>query len=313
MRKHSPIHFLVFLFPLLLAGCHQTSTSTAPPMSPVGASSAPTLNPFGGPTRVSPPPTGSYASPNNYLSSPAANGVAPNGVAPGGTVAPGQVSPMPGTGFPTQSNNTVGSGVSSGQWASSVPSNPSNSVNGSGVVTASTFGVDSANPGNPGAGGMQVIDLTGAPPPPGYHPANSTMNISVAAPASGSVGQPVAPAGYSATSYPTPTYPTAIPPGTPMQNTVTVSAVAPVVDPTSSLQPLAPTTEAFPMSQPVVQSAGLQPIGSAPATAPTVSTSAGSTTFGSPNAIQPAGGTANTPNASSDANQDLMWRTPGTQ
>jgi hypothetical protein len=40
----------------------------------------------------------------------------------------------------------------------------------------STFGTNARGAGNPRSGGMQVIDLTGAPPPPGYRPLVPNFN-----------------------------------------------------------------------------------------------------------------------------------------
>ncbi len=315
MRKHYPITSLITVITLLLSGCHQTSATTgAPSLSPVGAGQAPTLNPFGGQTKVSPPPTGSYSSPNSYMGTPV----------PAGAVAPGQISPMPNGPYPVQSNNAVGSGVQPGGWTSSNPSvatvAPNNSgFASSGVAPVSTFGVESAN--DPRAGGMQVIDLTGAPPPPGYRPENSSMNISVPPPQTppgGWGGQPnpsVQAPSYPTPSYPTPTYPTATSPAptspaptypaptyqapnsppptypasaypnTNMQNVSSPYPTNPSAEIASRLTPLPPTNNAIPMNQPTVQSAGTQSFG--PSTEPI------------------------TPNNSGDPS--LMWRTPGSQ
>lgn len=151
------------------SGCRQTNNGTGTgPLTPLGGLSpvtpgqAPILGPFGGTTRVTPPPTGSF-SPNGTL---------------------GSVAPTPGYGPSANYTPPVGAGqANTGQ----VNVGAFNQPIGSGVQTASGFNQPAMNQhanwtetgtsiptgGNsqrrdPRAGGMQVIDLTGAPNPPNY-------------------------------------------------------------------------------------------------------------------------------------------------
>jgi hypothetical protein len=233
---------------------------------------------------VSPPPTGSYSAPNTYMGSPV----------PAGTVAPGQISPMPQGPYPTQSNNGVGSGAQPGGWTTSNPATGQPAPNPAGVATVSTFGVATSDPRS---GGMQVIDMTSAPAPPGYQPAGTGTNISVPPPQGPAAYAPPANPTqvYPTPSYPAPTYPTNVAPATtyPPSNGQNVSAPYPT-DPSaeiaSRLTPIPTGMSAVPMAPVTVQSFGTQPPGtvSGPSTEPVNS------------------GTIQT-----DSN--LMWRAPGTQ
>ena len=170
-------------------GCRQTNGSfgsslfgsnapAANPFSPSGAltpmapGQTPVLGtfqgvgPFGGSTRVSPPPTGSFSAPNNY----------------GGSATPSLNIPA----FQSSSNLTppsfqsnpqqalasgnlsrpIGSGVQPAGWTETTANVPShaNSIGSRDI---------SSDLRDPRAGGMQIIDMTGAPNPPGYRPAFS--------------------------------------------------------------------------------------------------------------------------------------------
>ncbi|MGB7329511.1 MAG: hypothetical protein WBD31_31825 [Rubripirellula sp.] len=136
-----------------LTGCRQTtgpatagSFGPVGPLSPVAPGQTPALGPFGGNTRVSPPPTGSFTPPPN------ANALAPttqpqasyNGYAP--NHAFGQA--------------PIGSGVQPAGWTETNATIP----NPNQAAATSPRTID------PRSGGMGVIDLTGAPNPPGYQP-----------------------------------------------------------------------------------------------------------------------------------------------
>jgi hypothetical protein len=160
MRNNYPLSLLVAAI-VLTIGCRQTSGPLGGgPLAPTGALSpvngqGPALTPFGGSTRVTPPPTGSYSAPNTYM----------GGVAPASQPAFG-VNPAAGfapvNGLASQDNAVVGSGVQQASGftetndAFSTPQNPDIGVN--------------SDVRDPRAGGMRTLDLTNAPPPPGYQP-----------------------------------------------------------------------------------------------------------------------------------------------
>lgn len=154
------------------SGCQQTTGiapgSTLTPVSPLAPNGLspvqPTsaIGPFGGNTRVPPPatnsysPRGSYTVPNNYMggSSPLSQnnlGTSPSVPNAGGWRG-NQVAPVSGIGPASSNVQPAGGGSGSGFQS------PGNSV-------PST--VPNMN-GRTQSGGMPVIDLTGAPPPPGY-------------------------------------------------------------------------------------------------------------------------------------------------
>lgn len=175
-------------------GCRQTNGSTAagplqPFTSPDGTMAAPSLLPLGGGnpfgssgSRVAPPASG--AVPNNYMGgTPTANAPASN---------------MPSTAqFAGSTNNAIGSGVTQTGWqADSMAGSPNPS---SVAQTSVTFADGSSVAANPArAGGMPVIDLTNAPPPPGYHVTNGYQS----APALPYVQSVPNGSDYQTTSYP---------------------------------------------------------------------------------------------------------------
>ncbi len=152
MRRIQLATLLLTAVSLIASGCRQTAgpANTGPmtpigPLSPVGQGQAPVLGPFGGTTRVTPPGTGSYGAPNNYM-----GGVAPQanaGVNPAG-------------GFASQpSAGVIGSGVQAAGWTETNSNFQSAGANAGG---APTFGINPSPASNPRSGGMQIIDLTGA-------------------------------------------------------------------------------------------------------------------------------------------------------
>jgi len=164
-------------------GCRQAGTPNgfngAAPLTSLPGQTAttgpllPSLGPFGASARVPPPSTGSYGATAANTSFGGPNSV--NGsYAPAG-YAPGAVQPMSfeqpiGSGVPQSVANPVG-GMSTNNWSDS-------SANQTGVSTNS---IDSGSAINQfRSGGMQVIDLTGSAPPPGYQPGSGSVPSSPA-------------------------------------------------------------------------------------------------------------------------------------
>lgn len=201
-----------------LAGCQQTAgVNTSGPLTPIGPSApntangqASALNPFGAPTRVPPPDLGSYKAPNNYMGSGTTSSQGNLPVAGGVTQANPNAN--------TWNTQPIGSGVqqasavSGGEW--------SQTANG---FVANPNLAPSADPPSNGlrSGGMQVIDLTGGPPPPGYHPPAQPM-----APANQPAGNAAVPGSTTVPGY-TPV-PTNQPPGyAPVPGSVPANGYAP--------------------------------------------------------------------------------------
>ena len=183
---------LISLMPLAI-GCQQTNapiTSPLTPASPFSASSqlAPiqrtsAIGPLGGSVRVPPPGTNSYSVPNNYMGGTApigsastvqpANGFANNAPLQSNINQSGWVES--GTAQPQSFGNAFGNASpSGGSQTRSLQSLPGGSQTRSlqslpadGQQLAST-----TNTLRPQLDGMRVIDLTQAPPPPGYTPQN---------------------------------------------------------------------------------------------------------------------------------------------
>ena len=152
-------------------GCRQTpGPSTAgslPPGSLSPAAQSPTFNPFGGATRVTPPPSGTFAPQNPYIGGPPGQTNAVSGMANGFAAAPVPNASVVGSGVQPAGFVTADSGATQTQLGTH-PVAPSVGANlPSGV---SQTGFASAAPASRpvGAGGMPVNDLTLAPPPPGY-------------------------------------------------------------------------------------------------------------------------------------------------
>ncbi|MEM1068398.1 MAG: hypothetical protein AAGI63_05855 [Planctomycetota bacterium] len=169
------------LMTLCLTGCRQTTglnsggpltpigpvsaTSSTGALTPLGSGQSPSLGPFGGPVRVTPPTTGSYVAPNNYMG--------------GGQVSypqqfgSGVVQSNPtGNGWNGGWNPpTVGSGVQQTGGYGNGFNQPSNGVGSNSSFAPNTSGIAPPPTANGiRSGGMQAIDLTGAPQPPGYQP-----------------------------------------------------------------------------------------------------------------------------------------------
>ncbi|OYP34754.1 hypothetical protein [Rhodopirellula sp. MGV] len=161
---------------LLVCGCRNTTnapigtfgqTSTlAPvqggvPLSPIQPTSG--VSAFGSPTRVPPPSTGSYNVPGNYGPS---TGYAPNnstsslpsGAAYGQAALTRGVTDLTTAGGTGNYDNSIRQTgwISDSPLPQQAPSNPAPST--------------TPSPDSIRAGGMQVIDLTGSPYPPGYVP-----------------------------------------------------------------------------------------------------------------------------------------------
>ncbi len=158
------------------SGCRQTTTGIAgtqlTPVSPLAPNNslfpAPGsgIGPMGGSTRVPPPPTGSVGMPaNNYLS----NGVTSQ-VNQFGTSS--DLASVP-------NHGVVGSGVQNAGWTetgANVSPTAMSPVGYNDPAWASNVTPQTSSPlaasqptmSNMTMGGMQVIDLTTSPPPPGY-------------------------------------------------------------------------------------------------------------------------------------------------
>lgn len=289
---------------LFATGCRQT-TGTAPgafsaigPLSPVNGQT-PVLGPFGGNTRVAPPSTGSFqAAPASApITQPSAYGPlganpsfsSPQNFASNQSSASNQnfASNQPG-GF---SNQPIGSGVQQATWTETLSNVPSAEQFGSTSIPTSSSSLR--------LGGMQVIDLTAAPNPPGYAPNGFAPQ---------QFASPQVPANrYAPNPYPTQNF---YPP---------TGAAAPLVP--SPLVP-SPTAQLPPPQAPVTFQA--------PAIAPPPSTnwSAPSTTWSASDDFVPDAGriaaselkplppptrssAVPAPDASPQA--DLPWRRPGTR
>lgn len=162
MRRFYLTPLLLLTVTFLASGCRQTagpnavgSASTMSPLTPLSAGQTPSLGPFGGSTRVTPPATGSFVAPNNYL---------------GGTQTPTDVgtdiNPL-GAYVAPSAGNAIGSGVQVAGWNDVVTPTP---------LAAPAYGTSTSTNRDPRSGGMKVIDLTGARTPPGYRTPASNFN-----------------------------------------------------------------------------------------------------------------------------------------
>ncbi len=301
-RLHLATLFLT-AFTLIACGCRQTTPANTGPMtpfgpmapssslSPVGANQAPALNPFGGTTRVTPPATGSFGAPNNYMGGVApagqsnanmgaAQGFAGQGFAGQGFGGPGLAGQgFAGPGLGGQGNEVIGSGVQPAGWTetNSIIAPAPSAFGASGPQT--TFGATPAVPANPRSGGMQIIDLTGAPAPPGYRPAAPIWN-------NPAPGQPAAPSWQPSGTAP---YNNAANPAPMGVQSISVPDPGSVA---SRLTPLQSTNGMVPISQSPVE-AVVPRTATAPVQGPSTEPV---------NSANPAGSA-----------QDLPWRRPGTQ
>ncbi len=123
-------------------------------LSPVVPGQNPVLGPFGGNTRVTPPATGSYQPTNGYIG-------ASNGSGPAANLALTPSSPN--ASIPSNALAAVGSGVQVAGWTETNAVLPSPAAS----ELQTSYGTN-PTASNPRSGGMQVIDLTAAPAPPGY-------------------------------------------------------------------------------------------------------------------------------------------------
>lgn len=181
LSKPTPPSWTRFLATFLLGatslaafmGCQQAGSqggfagaapiTQLPGQNAVNGPTFPTLGPFGASARVPPPSTGSFQGASAANASFNSNNYAPAGYAPNGirpmsfdsnqVGQPGQVANVGGFGQVA----ATGSGVQSSGWQET----SANAFSAQGPA-APTDGIRS--------GGMPVIDLTGAPPPPGYYP-----------------------------------------------------------------------------------------------------------------------------------------------
>ena len=281
------------------SGCRQTAGPTAGGSMSSGSMSAgmqsPSFNPFGGATRVSPPPPNAAAVPNPYIGGPPGQTNATQGTA-GGFVsaAPGFGTPSlaPGTsgqvvGSGIQPAGFIGSGTDPTAQAGFATTHGTPGLAGGGIATTSyaTTAPDKVNPFR--AGGMQVNDLTRAPTPPGYRApvTNNPVpnNVAPVQPAFATAAPPITPAngGFAVGGVPTSH-------ATPIQQTQyqqpqvwqgTPATFVPAAEVASRMVPVNPTPPSSVPSSPI------GPIAQ-PAASPTQSS-----------------GTA--------GSSELMWRRPG--
>ncbi len=192
---------VAILAPIAL-GCQQTTMSGQSPLTPTKSTGAlapvrPTssVSPFGGSRRVPPPPTGGFSVPNNYMGGTApanhmgSNTGGMNQAAQGPSLGSGFVNnPLMVQPASARTNNTSSSG-----WVQSGSSNPAAATANNPPFQSNVPSTNSrqANPQQPNpqqpnprqatsmrseSGGMKVIDLTQAPPPPGYRGPNGNQS-----------------------------------------------------------------------------------------------------------------------------------------
>jgi len=208
------------------------------------------LNPFAlggrGGARVAPPATGSYGNPGGVIATPqyapqsyAPIGTTSNNWSPSASPSAGGVVPAGYVGNqtrPSSANETLGGGppVDGNQFDPNRFGGPRDQL---GVPAAGWRETGSRAPGGAGmpappaqdpwrAGGMGVIDLTGAPPPPGY--------VASGSPAAASRGTPTL-NHYPATSHP---------PAGSLQ-----PSPAPLLRPIQPAAPIQPGTQGQPAAQ----------------------------------------------------------------
>lgn len=180
------------------------------PLSPIQPTSG--FSTTGAPTRVPPPPTGSYNSSVSTYSGPAnygatsnwdlnsgnlyaASGVTPNGATIGSTGITHGVTELNPLRTPTgvSGNVPVSQSVSQAGWIGDDPVGSQTSVSPANSLAG--------NASNVRAGGMQPIDLTSVPYPPGYVPPqqrNPSTDIPQTIPYPQALPAQSAPASYTA-------------------------------------------------------------------------------------------------------------------
>ncbi len=191
IMRHATSMLLSASMVFLASGCRNTPAPVSPlgggaalsPLAPVQGTAilspvqpASGISTLGAPTRVPPPATGSYRSPNNYATGAALDSTSstfvPGGFSPGALMPSGAVVSSNGmTRGVTDLSGIAGSGVRQTGWIA----DPAGSVaSGGGFATA---GYNQSNPAampespvRQVSGGMPVIDLTTSAYPPGYVP-----------------------------------------------------------------------------------------------------------------------------------------------
>ena len=180
MRRLSLATLIFAVSSMFFMGCRQTAGPSAGGSMSSGSMSpamqSPSFNPFGGTTRVSPPPPNASATQNPYIGGPVIGGPVIGG-------PPGQTNAVQATtgGFASSapmSRQAVGSGVQPVGFvgAGGSPTTQAGFANTQSATATPAGGVAPAGYGTTApanvnqfrAGGMQVNDLTRAPMPPSY-------------------------------------------------------------------------------------------------------------------------------------------------
>ena len=155
------MHLLTATITLVASGCRQTTPTAASgalmPLSPNSGSAAPTFQPFVGQTRVTPPPTGSYSVPNNYLGGVPTSQMGNPAAAVGGYAA-AQNQPLYGS--PATGSQVIGSGVQQTGWTETGANVAQPTAPNSGTFAPGGYPSAAAPARDPRSGGMQVIDMT---------------------------------------------------------------------------------------------------------------------------------------------------------
>lgn len=193
MRRLSFATLIFAVGSMSFLGCRQTAGPTAggsmssSSMSPAMQSS-PSFNPFGGSTRVSPPPPNASVAPNPYIGGPPGQAGVVQGPAGSFVAAAPGVSPTSGqvVGSGIQPAGFVGAGVNPTAQAGFATGTFNSATPNTSVATAAYGTTAPANVNPFRAGGMQVNDLTRAPAPPGYR-----APVTAGSPASASYQPPV--------------------------------------------------------------------------------------------------------------------------
>ncbi|MCC9602626.1 hypothetical protein LOC67_18915 [Stieleria sp. JC731] len=166
---------------LLICGCRNTttgavgplgqSTTLAPvqggiPLSPIQPTSG--VSAFGSPTRVPPPPTGSYSVPGGYGGSANYAPTNSSSAVPSGA-AYNQAGLTRGVTDLTNGNAGYDNSIRQTGWVSETPQALPTQQFAPAPLATPTDSIRS--------GGMQVIDLTGSPYPPGYVPPQNRPGV----------------------------------------------------------------------------------------------------------------------------------------
>ena len=306
MRRLSFATLIFAVTTTFFMGCRQAagpsmggtmSSGSMSSMSP--AMQSPSFNPFGGSTRVSPPPPNASATQNPYIGGP------PGQTNTAHSAVGGFVSAAPGAAVPPLSGQVVGSGVQPAGFAGNTgnptmqagfTNNHAAPIAPVGAGTTAVYGNN--NPANVNqfrAGGMQVNDLTRAPLPPGYRASGQTTSLPVgtAAPAGMTTAQPVfTPA--SAPLVPASGVPAS---GAPVAGVSPTSIMAPI-QPTQYQQPQAWQGSNTTVNQNAEIASRMVPVTPNPSASAAPVTQTGTTS-------------ASTQSSGNAGGSDLMWRRPG--